>query len=188
MAILFEGGLAFVACVIGVFMTTPPWQRFAWRWVDIAWGLLATVPLIIGLFLMRRVERGPLGRLNQVVDSLVAPLFGRCSMLELFIISAIAGVGEELLFRGVVQPLLIAVLNAVAGVIIASIIFGLLHAITASYAVVATAVGIYFGWLALATGNLLPPIIAHGLYDFLALLYLVRGGLVGRSSSAAISE
>src|SRR4051794_31356041 len=103
MAILFEGGLAVLACAIGWFMATPPWKQVSWRWEDAAWGLAATAPMVVGLLAMRRVQSGPLGRLNQVVDTLLAPLFGRCSAWQLFVISAIAGVGEEFLFRGVAQ-------------------------------------------------------------------------------------
>jgi membrane protease YdiL (CAAX protease family) len=36
--------------------------------------------------------------------------------------------------------------------------------------------GAFLGWIFIATGNLLPVIICHGLYDFLALAYLTRIG------------
>jgi membrane protease YdiL (CAAX protease family) len=177
-----------LACAIGWFMTTPPWQRFAWRWQDIGWGLVATLPMVIALFAMRHAKSGPLGRLNHVVDTLVAPLFGTCSVIQLFLISTVAGIGEELLFRGVVQPLLAAWLGTVAGVIIASTIFGLLHAVTPTYAILATAVGIYLGGLALVTGNLLGPIIAHSLYDFIALVYLTRAGFASLLAVGPLAE
>jgi membrane protease YdiL (CAAX protease family) len=60
--------------------------------------------------------------------------------------------------------------------IASSIIFGLVHAVTPLYALLATLVGIYLG-LAMDYGgerNLLTPIIIHGLYDFLAFLVIVR--------------
>ncbi len=188
MALAFEGGLAALACVVGWFTPRPPWARVAWRWEDIGWGLAATVPMLLILFGMRRVNRGPIGQLNQVVDSLVAPLFSRCSVLQLLVISVIAGIGEEFLFRGVVQPLLIAVLTAVGGILMTSVIFGLLHAVTWMYAVLATGVSIYLGWLALATDNLLGPIIAHSLYDFLALVYLTRFVSIGLAIGAAAKQ
>jgi hypothetical protein len=123
---------------------------------------------------MRRIRSGPLGRLNAAVDDMLLPLFARCSVIQLAFISIMAGLGEELLFRGVLQPLLIGWLGIAAGLCLASLVFGLLHAVTPSYAVLATLVGAYLGWLALATGNLLGPIIAHALYDFVALVYLMR--------------
>ena len=38
----------------------------------------------------------------------------------------------------------------------------------------AAVVGIYLGLLWLATGNLLVPIVTHGVYDFAALVWLLR--------------
>src|SRR5262249_44805972 len=157
--------LIVVANMAGIFLTPTPWQRVGWLPIDVVWGLVATVPLLVGLFVMRRVRTGPLARLNTVVDQFLTPLFSDCSVAQLALISIVAGIGEELMFRGVIQPVLISWLNVIAGVIIASIIFGLLHAVTTTYAVLATIVGAYFGWLTLATGHLLAPMIAHSLYD-----------------------
>ena len=64
---------------------------------------------------------------------------------------------------------------------ITGVLFGLLHRITWMYAFFAALVGCYLGWLYVATGNLWVPMIAHGLYDFFAVVYLrqqhVRGAL-----------
>ena len=57
---------------------------------------------------------------------------------------------------------------------VASVLFGLGHLITPVYAVLAAVIGFYLGALFLATDNLLIAIVAHGLYDFVALLYLIR--------------
>jgi membrane protease YdiL (CAAX protease family) len=46
--------------------------------------------------------------------------------------------------------------------------------------VLAALIGLYLGWLWLAWGNLLLPIITHGSYDFLALWYLLRARNQGR--------
>jgi membrane protease YdiL (CAAX protease family) len=95
---------------------------------------------------------------------------------DLFILAAIAGISEELLFRGVIQPWIEVAWGANAGLICSNILFGLVHAITPLYTVLATLVGIYMG-LALDYGgerNLLTPIIMHWLYDFLAFMALMR--------------
>jgi len=57
---------------------------------------------------------------------------------------------------------------------ISSLLFGLCHWISTAYVVMATAMGLLLGGLFLATGNLAAPMVAHALYDFLALLYLTR--------------
>jgi uncharacterized protein len=175
LVLLFEGGLAVAACAAGLFMDVPPWQRIMWQWKQVGIGVAAAVPMILGLFAIRRVGSGPLAHLNQVVDQLLVPLFIRCSVVQLAVVGAVAGIGEELLFRGVMQPLVSDFLGKVTGVAITSVIFGLLHAVTRTYAVLAFLVSVYFGWLAIATNDLLGPILAHAIYDFFALVYLTRG-------------
>jgi membrane protease YdiL (CAAX protease family) len=92
------------------------------------------------------------------------------------VLSAIAGFSEELLFRGVIQPWLESSWGMTAGLLVSNIIFGLAHAVTPLYAVLATLVGIYLS-LSLDYGgdrNLLLPMVIHGLYDFLAFMALIR--------------
>ncbi len=76
-------------------------------------------------------------------------------------VALLPGLSEELLFRGVMLPAL--GLN-LTGVIVSSLCFGILHLSGAeqwAYAVWATAVGLLLGYSAVATGNLLVPIVAH---------------------------
>ena len=54
-------------------------------------------------------------------------------------------------------------------------LFGLMHFITPTYAVLATLMGAYLGLVWQWTGNLLAVVLMHALYDFLVLLYLLRG-------------
>ena len=49
-----------------------------------------------------------------------------------------------------------------------------MHPVSPMYAVLAGLAGAYFGALIVLTGNLLAPIVAHGGYDFVALLVLAR--------------
>jgi membrane protease YdiL (CAAX protease family) len=174
LALLFEGALVVLAFLAGWLIKSPPWDQVHWRVHCVAIGLAAAVPMLIGLWLLRRIRRGPVGRLNAVVEDFLVPLFVRCGIVELALISAVAGLGEELLFRGVLQPVLIGWFGAVIGLLGSSVVFGLLHSVTPTYAILATLIGAYFGGLVLWTANLLPPIIAHGVYDFAALVYLTR--------------
>ncbi len=71
------------------------------------------------------------------------------------------GMSEELLFRGVMLP---AVGLNPTGLIATSLLFGVLHLSGPQqwpYVVWASAVGFLLGYSALATGNLLVPIVAH---------------------------
>jgi len=82
-----------------------------------------------------------------------------------------AGFGEEMLFRGVLQYGLAAKVGTVGSLVVASVIFGALHAVTPLYALLAGIASVYFGYLYLCFGNLAVPIFAHALYDVGALYY-----------------
>ena len=55
-----------------------------------------------------------------------------------------------------------------------SVAFGALHAASRTYFLLATLVGLYLGWLALAFDDLVAPIVVHAVYDFAALITLQR--------------
>ena len=135
---------------------------------------MASLPLLVAMLLITHFPLGPLARLNRVVNEVILPLFQSCSALDFATISLLAGLGEELLFRGLIQALLARWLSPIAGLVLASISFGLAHTITVSYAVLATVFGLYLGLLWLWTDNLLVAITAHAIYDFVALVYLVQ--------------
>ncbi len=78
------------------------------------------------------------------------------------------GMSEELLFRGVMLP---AVGLNPTGLIATSLLFGVLHLSGPQqwpYVVWASAVGFLLGYSALATGNLLVPIVAHVVTNLLS--------------------
>jgi len=80
------------------------------------------------------------------------------------------GLSEELLFRGIMIP---ALGSGVLAVIVSSVLFGVLHLGGVQqwpYGVWATAVGFLLGMIMILTGNLLIPIIAHILTNFISSL------------------
>lgn len=185
-AVAFEGGLGLLALALGWLLGVwpiPGIERSAVDWPAqlpaLLWGLAATGPMLLAFWLMERFPWGPLADLQRDVERLVVPLFRGCSLTELVLISLAAGVGEELLFRGLLQHGLAQALSPPWGVwvalVAASLVFGLAHLLSLTYALLATAIGLYLGWLLIWTGNVLAPAVAHGLYDFVALCYLVRG-------------
>lgn len=141
-------------------------------------GAIACLPLLLFLVVSVWYPIWPFADLARVVDELLVPLFRECRVIDLAVISLLAGLGEEMLFRGVLQELTSRLMADPAGVWVglaaASLLFGLAHAITPSYVLLASLMGLYLGWLWIATGNLWVPITAHALYDFLALVYMVK--------------
>ena len=166
MAVLFEGSLIGIASALGWWFKIDPLAQLAWDRQGPVWGLAATVPMI-GLFLAaNRFSVGPLRTIKHFLHEALGPSLVACRWYDLLLVALVAGIGEELLFRGVLQPLL--------GRVGSNILFGLLHFITPLYALLAGLIGGYLGWLLDHSENILAPIITHGLYDFLAFLVVAR--------------
>jgi len=179
MAALVQGGLVVVAIVLGWLFDVPAWTAFQPTWRDAAIGVLATGPMIVLLLITEWLPFEPLKNIQRLLDETLLPLFVECTWIDLALVSMLAGIGEELLFRGVVQGALVESFAELPygpenAIVLASITFGLAHLITPTYAVLVTLVGIYLGVLYHWTDNLFAPAIAHALYDFIALVWLLR--------------
>jgi uncharacterized protein len=173
-AVVFEGLLGLAGWALGVWQDVPLAERLtptANIWVRVA---AATFPLLILLAYVARSTWAPIVELRSRVEWLVGELFQDVGWLGLAIVSAAAGIGEEVLFRGALQPIAERWWGATAGLIAASLLFALAHAVTRAYFLFALAVGLYLGWLAQEFDELITPIAVHALYDFIALLVLQR--------------
>jgi membrane protease YdiL (CAAX protease family) len=140
-------------------------------------GILYTIPLGIIGYLLDTVEDNfqPLKDVTTATQSSILNMLGSqfkpvLGLVAALILGLAAGIGEELLFRGVLQYQLSESLDSSAALAISSIIFGLLHAVTPLYALLATLASLYFGWLYLMSDNLVVPIATHAFYDFVALM------------------
>jgi uncharacterized protein len=190
LAALFEGSLAVVAVGLGWLLGYPPLATFRDDLYALGLGLLAVAPLLLLLMLCLWVPLRPFSDVLRAVDHMLCPLMRTCSVVELAAIAVLAGFGEEMLFRGVLQAALSDgtrhVLDVWTGlgdcptaagwvaILMVAFLFGMAHAVNGSYAVLAGLIGVYLGWLWMASGQLLLPIATHTIYDFLALVYLVK--------------
>lgn len=177
-AVLFEGGLAPLALALGWLLGRSPLQGFSWSIRDGFLGVLAAMPMYAMFQLLVRWPIRPLERIRLFFEAELVPLFGARPDSDLALIAIAAGVGEEMLFRGVVQAALSQWLGSWEGLAVASLLFGLVHPISMTYMLVAGLLGAYLGLVWILTGNLLVVMIAHALYDFLALRALLRGRLL----------
>jgi membrane protease YdiL (CAAX protease family) len=84
--------------------------------------------------------------------------------------SIAVGIGEELLFRGVLQALLQRFTGIPVAVAISAAVFGACHPHGLLYTVVTGLFGGYFSFLWMKTNNLAVPIIAHAVWDALVLM------------------
>ena len=142
-------------------------------------GLRWTLPLFGVAGLLRIVEpyskalkdvtKATQRSVLSVLGSTRRPFF---ALLVSCILGAVAGIGEEWLFRGVFQQCLIDKFGSSSiSLAVSGLVFGLLHAVTPVYALLAGAASVFFGYLYILTNNLAVPMITHAVYDVFALMW-----------------
>lgn len=172
-ALGFEFGLGAFALALALLLDLHPWLDLRWDGWLLPMAVAGTLPMLAVLPLVAGSRGDWAARLRRLLDEHVRPLFAGLPGWAVAAVALAAGVGEELLFRGVLQAGLVAVSGPVVALIVASLLFGLAHALTPSYFVLATLMGLYLGGVYLATGNLLVVILVHFFYDWIALAWLM---------------
>ncbi len=173
-AVFFEGGLAPLSLFLGWWLGHNPLSQFAWSLTDAFWGALAVFPLVLVFLLIIHRPIGPLRQIKTFCEQEFIPLLAGSSWSDMALIALSAGVAEEMLFRGVLQYSLETWLGIGWGLVIASLLFGLLHPISLPYVLMTAVVGLYLGAIFQVTRNLLTVMVTHSLYDFALMSYLLR--------------
>jgi len=173
-AIAGEAGMLVAAWAAGYWLGISPLARLRLGPGAVALGVAATVPMCVGLAWTLTTRWRPARELVDLVVEQLGPVLAGRPAFQLALLAALAGIGEEVLFRGVVQAGLERWLPEAVALVAASVIFGLAHFASATYAALAGVVGLYLGTVFLLHGSLLVPIVAHSLYDFIALIFVVR--------------
>lgn len=87
---------------------------------------------------------------------------------HILLLALLSSLGEEVLFRGLLTPAL--------GVVVSSVLFGVLHQVRGPsrwvWILWATAVGLMLGTIFAATGYLIGPLLAHAVVNAVNLGYL----------------
>jgi membrane protease YdiL (CAAX protease family) len=178
MAVVVEGGLALAALVVAWIFHVALRDLFPSAGAPlvsaILRGLLATLPMLVIFWLLVNSDWPMMRQLREQVQWLIDEMFPSRSIAQFAMVAILAGVGEELLFRGAIQSVLGNWTTPVIGLVITSLLFGLAHALSKLYFLFAVAVGAFLGWMTLKYSDLVAPMVAHGVYDFLALVYLSR--------------
>ena len=184
--VILEGGLVLVAVILGYLLAGKPLLNPIRFDLDgLVSGLAATLPMLAYIaFSLSRFGQNIAGFqgvyriLHEILSRAIIELPG----WKLVVLGLSAGIGEECLFRGVLQPAFegwLPEVNAlltpeVNAILVTGVIFGVCHALSLTYFIIATFLSIYCGFLVNYTGNLLTPVLAHGLYDAVAFLLLKR--------------
>ncbi len=182
----FEAALIVVAVILGWIADINPFAYLYFSESAIAYGVIGTMPLFLLFLGLEQMQAESVVKIKNLLFETLGPSLYRYHWTDLLVLAAIAGLSEELLFRGVIQPWMESSWGMTTGLIGSNIIFGLVHAVTPLYAVLATLVGMYLS-LSLDYGgdrNLLLPVIIHSLYDFLAFVALMRAYRASRLGDA----
>jgi membrane protease YdiL (CAAX protease family) len=169
-AVVGEGGLA-LAGGLWLYLARYPVQLGATP-PALALGAGAAIGFaVVQWWLQHYAPRvGPVPALRELQRTLFQPLFAPLSYPELIAISALAGLGEEIFFRGALQT--------AAGWPLATAAFAVCHVGFTRRSWVlglwAGLAGVVLAWLAIETGGLAAPIVAHAGYDLAALVWLRR--------------
>ena len=164
-AALFYGALAVAAAL---------WNGLRGR----EFSLAGSIPLSLFLGFSTAAGTVALGLLayrlvplmRQIADELAPTLVDGVDRSSLVLVSIFSGIGEEMLFRGAVQPEF--------GLVVAALAFGLVHIgpdrrylVWTAWAVLA---GFLFGFLYEVSGGLLAPAIAHATHNAATFLLWQR--------------
>jgi len=125
--------------------------------LDFLWSLGLALLIVLASGLVYRFWPAYRQSADRYLELVLTPL----TWPDLLWLGLLPGLSEELLFRGVMLPAL--GLN-LAAVLLTGLVFGVLHLSSPNqwpYVVWATVVGLALGYGALASGNLLVPVVAH---------------------------
>lgn len=175
--VVFELALGGVGMLGGALTGVPTLGGARLEWRAVAVGLVATLPLLAFFSVSWRSPRRELREIRSRLERLLPRLIGGLGVLwwlGVVVLAIAAGVGEELLFRGFLQGSLEHALGATLGLLAAGFVFGLVHAITPAYAVIATLMGLYLGIAWRVSGNLVVPITIHAAYDAAVIWFVMR--------------
>jgi hypothetical protein len=137
-------------------------------------GVGATLPPALTLFWFMLSTWRPVAAFRESQIAFLANLGFRLTPLRIALLSAIAGIGEELLFRGVLQAAADRHMPSLAAILLPNVLFAALHARALVYALAAGAIGVYLGVLFWTSGSLIAAMIAHALYDCIAFEWARR--------------
>ncbi|HBT77237.1 MAG TPA: hypothetical protein DEB39_10015 [Planctomycetaceae bacterium] len=176
--LLLESGMGLVALFLGLLLGLPMREWLQPDGMSVVIGLYATLPIILGYLALDSSRWKPLAGIRKIVRFFSTELLGDYSPGTLAILCVAAGMGEELLFRGLILGGILTC-DGLTGsatlwtaLLLSATCFALAHAITKTYVVLTFVIGMYFGLLFLWTDSLWPVMIAHALYDFFVFWFV----------------
>ncbi|WP_417386643.1 CPBP family intramembrane glutamic endopeptidase [Gimesia sp.] len=172
---LISIGIIVIAFGVGWGLDVSPLANLNWNWTDLLIGALAALPLYLFFFWTAKLPIKGFQQIQQFLIEELGPRVEHGKIWELFILCIFIGLGEEMLFRGVLQSWATQY-GVIVAIVFTNILFGVLHSITRLYVIVATLMGVYMSLLLIlfTPQNLLIPVTTHTVYDFMCFLYIMH--------------
>ncbi len=171
-ALLFQGGIGVVGLLAIWLFDIPVLSGGLGLAQAMLYGVPGALATYVFLLLLTRNSR----LFPDDLSSQMQALYKFASSFRwpvLVALSILAGVGEELLFRGAIQGWLLQYTGPWTAVLAASVLFGLVHYMSFTYFVVATGLGLLLGAVYQLSGSLELVMVWHAVYDMLALYCLL---------------
>lgn len=139
----------------------PPARLLAWT--------ISTLASLLALLLICRAARI---RETRLLEQLLPRTASERVLFVLLSVSA--GVAEELMFRGILLPALVVAFGSTwAAAVVSSIVFGFVHTYQGVAGTIRAGIlGLLLAVSFLATGSLIPAMLAHGALNILAGIWL----------------
>jgi membrane protease YdiL (CAAX protease family) len=171
-ALIAAPGLAFVLGFLFIYWTDTPWY-LASGGVGFA-ILLGTLAGVLMYLLLIGFSRLPTAQSLKDIMAQLQPMFSDMSVIHVIILSLMAGIGEEVFFRGFLQTWLAGFIGIQWAIVVGAIGFGLLHFASLGYFLITTVIGIVLGVFYHLAESLVLVIVWHSVYDAIAIWVISR--------------
>jgi membrane protease YdiL (CAAX protease family) len=125
---------------------------------------LGLVPVVSLLSALQRKVWPANPETEKLISDLFVPTLRDHPFLTPVLVGALAGICEELLFRGPVQTALMRKLKPWTAIVVTAVIFAAAHMDLHGLPLRAV-LGLVLGWVVWRTGSIFPGMLVHGLYD-----------------------
>jgi uncharacterized protein len=151
-----------------------PWQAFGFHpVVDVALAVLGAVATYAIAFWVCRRDSA-FSRTFVADAQKVRAMTAHFTWPMILMVSILAGVGEELLFRVAMQSHLAFALGVPLAIALAALAFGAMHFLSRAYFIAASVLGLVLGVVYALTQSTVLVMAWHAVYDVIALAVLVK--------------
>ncbi len=167
---------AMLILIIGVLFSfiSAPWQWLGrYGWLALPLGVLLGMVIYLMSYFVSCSPWTKSESMHELLSTL-HQLFKNFTWPQIIIVSVLAGVGEELLIRGVLQSFLVSSAGPFLGIVIASLVFGLLHFMTKTYVLLTFVLGMLFGIAFYCSNSIVLVMVGHAVYDIFAFAVIVK--------------